>query len=233
MMAPVRLDGFKDYWTWEHAADVRALYARRCRGEEPEMDAHAQAAELLAVRVRAGDVVLDVGCGSGYFWRSLKARGIAVEYYGLDAAPSLVGVGRDILARQGLAAERLIVGRIEDMTGAVDHVVCINVLSNIDNYHRPLERMLAMARRSLIMRESLGEGAQYQYVLDPYLDADAKLWVHINRYDAQEVCHFCQERDFNVELITDRRSGGRPELVIGHPHHWKFLVAERRHGRAE
>ena len=30
-----------------------------------------------------------------------------------------------------------------------------------------------------------------------------------------------------VEQVTDRRTGGEPELVIGYPHHWTFLVAER------
>jgi hypothetical protein len=29
-------------------------------------------------------------------------------------------------------------------------------------------------------------------------------------------------------MCADRRSGGQPEMVIGHPHHWTFLVATRR-----
>jgi SAM-dependent methyltransferase len=232
MSAPVRLDGFADYWIWEHTAEVETLYARRCRGEEPEMDAHAQAAELLAARAKPGDTVLDVGCGSGYFWRSLQSRGLEVDYYGLDAAPTLLAIGRDILGAQGLPKGRLLVGRIEDLTGSVDHVVCINVISNIDNFHRPLERMLAVARRSVIMRESIGEGAEYKYVHDRYLDPDVKLWVHVNRYDADDIRQFCEERGFDVALATDRRSGGQPELVIDYPHHWKFLVADRRGPRS-
>jgi hypothetical protein len=28
--------------------------------------------------------------------------------------------------------------------------------------------------------------------------------------------------------VVDRRTGGKPEMVIGHPHHWTFLVATRR-----
>jgi len=27
--------------------------------------------------------------------------------------------------------------------------------------------------------------------------------------------------------VTDRRTGGQPELVIGHLHYWTFLVADR------
>jgi SAM-dependent methyltransferase len=224
---PVCLDGFLAHWTWEHSATVRELYARRCRGEEPEMDAHAQACDLLAERLSPGDVILDVGCGSGYFWRSLKARGLDATYYGVDAAPSLIQIGRNILAPQGLPPARLLVGRIEDLAGEVDHVLCINVISNIDNFHRPLERMLIMARRSVIVRESIGEGADYRYVLDEYLDPDVKLSVHVNRYDKRDMSRFCEDRGFAVQFVTDRRTGGRPEVVVGYPHHWTFLVADR------
>jgi SAM-dependent methyltransferase len=232
----IRIDGWRRYCIWEHSASVRDLYARRCRGEEAEMTAHAQAAELLATRARDGESLLDAGCGSGYFWHALRRRGIAVEYWGIDAAASLIDVGRGILPAFGLPAERLLVQRLEDLDGEVDHVVCINVLSNIDNYHRPLERLLRMARRTLILRESLKSGAEYHYVRDRFLDPGVELNVHVNHYDLNDVTGFVESRGFRVEVVTDRRTGGEPELVIGYPHYWTFLVAERvspRSGRAE
>lgn len=191
------------------------------------MTAHAQAAELLATRVSAGDRVLDAGCGSGYFFHSLKARGLPVEYYGVDACRLLLDVGRQVLPEHGLAQERLIEGRLEDLDGVVDHAVCLNVLSNIDNYHRPLERLLAMARKSVILRESLKHGAEYQYVRDQYLDPGVALNVHVNHYDMDDVAAFVRARGFTVAFVTDRRSGGKPENVIGYPHYWTFLVADR------
>lgn len=223
----IRTDGWQRYSIWEHSASVRELYARRCREEEPEMTAHAQAAELLAGRARVGESVLDAGCGSGYFWHALRRRGITLEYWGVDAAASLVEVGRRILPTFGLPAERLLEQRLEDLDGEVDHVVCINVLSNIDNYHRPLERLLRMARRSLILRESLKVGAEYHYVRDRFLDPDVELNVHVNHYDLAEVLRFVESYGFHAEAVTDRRTGGQPELVIGYPHYWTFLVAER------
>jgi hypothetical protein len=38
---------------------------------------------------------------------------------------------------------------------------------------------------------------------------------------------FVRARDFAAETVVDRRTGGRPEMVIGHPHHWTFVVADR------
>jgi cyclopropane fatty-acyl-phospholipid synthase-like methyltransferase len=220
--------GYARYNIWEHSTTVRELYRRRCCREVPEMTAHAQAAELLAPHVGRGDTLLDVGCGGGYFFHSLATRGIAVEYWGIDAAPSLVAVGRAVLPRYGLPAERLRLQRIEDTDGECDHAVCINVLTNIDNFHRPLERILRMTRGTVVLRESLKEGAHYEYVEDRFLDPGVVLKVHVNHYDSDDVITFIRQHGFDVERVTDRRTSGEPEMVIGYPHFWTFLVAARR-----
>ena len=191
------------------------------------MTAHAQAAELLAPMAKAGDVLLDAGCGSGYFFHSLAGRNMGLTYFGIDAAPSLIDIGHEEMPAFGLPAERLKVTRIEDLDGSVDHVVCINVLSNIDNYHRPLDRLLAMAKRSLILRESLKKGAEYNWVKDSWLDPGVDLGVHVNHYDLDDVSSFISARGFRPRSVIDRRSGGKPELVIDYPHYWTFIVAER------
>jgi ubiquinone/menaquinone biosynthesis C-methylase UbiE len=220
-------DGWLAYSIWEHSATIRDLYTRRARGEAEEMICAAQAAELLAPLIQPGDALLDVGCGSGYFFHSLKRRRIAAAYYGIDAAPSLIAIGRRELPVHGLPAEQLRVLRIEDLDGAFDHVLCMNVLSNIDNFHRPLERLLRVARKSLILRESAKEGALYNYVRDAFLDPGVDLSVYVNAYDAREVEEFIASHGFRVRRIIDRRSGGAPEMVIGHPHCWTFFLAER------
>ena len=63
----IRGDGWANHCIWEHSTTVRELYRRRCRKEEPEMTAHAQAAEILAGIAGPGETLLDAGCGSGYF----------------------------------------------------------------------------------------------------------------------------------------------------------------------
>lgn len=223
----IRADGWASYCIWEHSATVRDLYTRRCRREAEEMTSHRQAAELLQPRVKPGDTLLDAGCGSGYFYHSLAARRIPADYWGVDASPTLIRIGQAELPAYGLPAERLLPWRIEDLDGAVDHTVCLNVLSNIDNYHRPLERLLKMTRGSLILRESLKRGAEYQYVEDRFLDPGVKLNVHVNHYDVEDVCAFIRGYGFHVQQVTDERTGGKPDDVIGYPHYWTFLVADR------
>lgn len=228
----IRGDGWEAYCIWEHSRTVRDLYARRCRLEAEEMTCAAQAAELLAPHVTPGDTLLDAGCGSGYFFHSLQKRAIPVTYYGIDAAPSLIAIGQEIMPAYGLPADQLQTMRLEDLAGEIDHVVCMNVLSNIDNYHRPLERLLQCARKTVILRESCKEKAEYRYVRDKYLDAEVDLKVHVNAYPIQEVQDFIASYGYHVRWETDQRTSGAPEMIIDYPHYWKFLIAERRTGVA-
>lgn len=229
MISPVISgDGFDRYNIWNHSTAVRELYARRARNEEAEMTCAAQAAELLAEIVRPGESILDAGCGAGHFYHSLARRTVELDYYGIDATRSFISIARDSLAAFGVPTDHLQVMRIEDLDGATDHVMCMNVLTYLDNFHRPLERLLRTARRSLILRESLKSVGEYRYVADRYLDDGAELNVHINSYDRDELLAVIEREGFTTRLVTDRRSGGEPELSIGYPHHWQFVVATRR-----
>jgi SAM-dependent methyltransferase len=220
-------DGWAKFNIWEHSAQIRLLYAQRCRREVEEMTAHRQTVRLLFPHVRPGDILLDVGCGSGYLFHSLGGLPVPVEYYGIDASPALLEIGRSILPPYGLLPERLIELRIEDLRAEVDHVVCINVLSNLDNFHRPLERLLLAARRTVILRESISDFSRYSYVDDRYLDPDVHLKVHVNTYDRAEIAGFIRSYGYEVTFHVDEFTGGLPQEVIGHPHWWTFVEAVR------
>lgn len=225
-------DGWSTYNIWEHSSTVRELYARRCRQETEEMTCHAQAVELLQPYVSDGDILLDVGCGSGYFFHALYQRSIPVEYFGIDATADLIDIGKRYLPAFGLPSDRLQTIRIEDLAGSAEHVLCINVLSNLDNYHRPLERLLKIAQKTVILRESLQDTGEYAYVTDHFLDEGVNLKVHVNTYPIQDVMQFIRAYGFDVRAVQDRRSGNQAEMVIGHPHYWRFLVAVRKQGEA-
>lgn len=223
----IQAEGFTRYSTWEHSERLRRLYERRCLRQEPEMTAHAQAAELLARSVRSGDTVLDVGCGSGYFYHSLVKRALPVTYLGIDASATLVAIGQRHLPAFGLPASALRTVRIEDLAGAVDHVVCLNVLTFLDNYHRPLERLLLSTRATVILRESLGDRSVLRYVADRYLDPGIVLKTYVNTYALDEVVSFIESYGFEAQVVTDQFTGGRRQVSIGYPHYWKFVVARR------
>jgi len=206
---------------------MRDLYRARARDEEVEMTCAAQAAKILTTLVSPGDIVLDAGCGSGWFFHSLRRRNIEVDYFGIDNTEAFIAIGREELARFGLDQSRLNVGAVEFLEGSVEHVVCMNLLTNIDNWHRGLDRMAAVAGKSLILRESIGDTSEYRLVTDNFLDQGIDLKVHVNRYSLDEIVEFLGERGFTVERVLDQRTQGLAEDVIGYPHYWTFLVCRR------
>jgi SAM-dependent methyltransferase len=225
--AVILSDGWAAHNIWDHSSALRELYRRRARDEAEEMTCAAQAAELLRLLAKPGESVLDMGCGSGNLYHALRRRNIPLAYYGVDATAAFIEIAKRELAAFGLPPDRMHVMRIEDFRGAADHVVSMNVLSNIDNFHRPLERMLQAARRSLVLRESIKDGGAISYVRDEFLDPGVNLKVHVNAYDRAEITQFICSNGFSVEEVIDVRSAGKPEHVIGHLHYWTFLIARR------
>lgn len=224
----IAADAWDAFSLWENAHSVAELYGRRCRLEEPEMDCAAQAAEILAKFVSPGDSLLDAGCGSGYFYHSLQKRQMEVDYFGVDGSKTLIAIGQKELPRYGLVEDRLQVIRFEDLLCEEDHVLCMNVLSNIGNYHGALERFFLGARKTVLIRESIWEApSKYTYVADEFLDPGVRLQVHVNTYNSQELKDFASSYGFSAEIIEDRRAQGGAEMVIGHPHYWKFMLFQR------
>ena len=68
-----------------------------------------------------------------------------------------------------------------------------------------------MARKTVILRESLKHGAEYRYVRDDFLDAGSKLEVHVNHYDLADIMGFIESYGFDVRHVgrsTNRRQAG-------------------------
>jgi SAM-dependent methyltransferase len=216
---------------WEHSAVVRDLYARRAQGQAPEMDAHAQAVEILAPNLLANEgntSVLDAGCGSGYLYHSFRTRNLDVEYHGLDCSPGLIDLGRRFLPDFGLPAERLEVGLIENIQERYDVVVCLNTLSWLPDWRLPLDRLCAAARRFLLIRTNLGPAGRVRWEIDGYLEEGYNhLRAYWNVYPEAAVRDFLATEGFEAQVIVDRRTGSLMETVVGKPYWWKFIYARR------
>jgi len=224
----IRVGRADDYNIWSHSRHMRDLYRARARDEAEEMTCAGQAAQILAELAKPGETLFDAGCGSGWFFHALRRRSIPLDYWGMDKTEAFIEIGRQELAAFGLPPERLLLGEIEYAEGAADHVLCMNVLSNIDHWMRALDRLCAVARRSLILRESVRPMAESTLVTDRFLDPGVDLKVHVNAYARFELEQFLIARGFSVRWEVDWRTGGAPENVIGYPHWWNFLVAEKK-----
>jgi ubiquinone/menaquinone biosynthesis C-methylase UbiE len=223
----IKDDGYSEYNTWNYSSNIASLYKKRCRMEVAEMTCATQAVKLLRPHVNKEDTILDIGCGSGYFYHTLRKHDLPLQYYGIDASKKLIDIGKEEMPKYGLNEDRLTCLRIEDLNARADHVICMNVLSNIDNYHKPLERILKSANRTVILRESVSNTSSYKYVRDEYLDEGSDLKVYVNTYALDEWLAFIESYGYSVETIQDEYTQGHPQKVIDYMHYWTFFLCKR------
>ena len=207
-MNKIKDDGFQKFFTWNKSLSLKKLYTKRVRKEVCEMDSCKQASQILKKIIGKENTILDVACGTGYLFHSLKKRiKGSFKYYGIDANPEFVEVGNKELKRYVLYKP----------------IKCMRIEDFVGNF----ERLLLSAKESLIVRESLGDKDNYKYVKDKFLDS-SDLSVYVNTYKKNEFIKFIESYGFEVKLIKDKRTNGEKELVIDYPHYWHFILAKRK-----
>jgi ubiquinone/menaquinone biosynthesis C-methylase UbiE len=112
----------------------------RDREERPDL-------VMAALALRPGDVVADVGCGTGYFtWRIAQAVGETGRAYGVE-------IQQEMLDRLARAMKERSIRNVSGILGAVDdpHLpIPVDLVLMVDVYHElshPAEMMAAICRR--------------------------------------------------------------------------------------
>jgi len=143
---------------WVDRNDYAETFFKRAKGELPEMESSKAAAQLLAEVLKDGDQLLDVGCGAGHYLRSLSNHvDVSFDYTGVDATPAFVAKAKE--AWEGRPNTRFQEGNIYDLPfddGAFDVVMCNNVLLHLPSIVKPIQELLRVARRYVLIRTLIG-----------------------------------------------------------------------------
>lgn len=98
---------------------------------------------LAMLEIRSGDVVLDIGAGTGYF--TLPAASLSsATVYALDVQPEMLQVLNKRAAEKGLTHIKLVEGEIEQMPlpdQVADRVIASLVLHEVEPLSRGLEEI--------------------------------------------------------------------------------------------
>lgn len=129
-------------------------YYKRAIGEMPEMECSKAIASILSKYVRDNESILDVGCGTGHYYRSLKKRlKVQFTYTGVDPYKILLDKAREAWKDEKTVSFEL--ADIHDLPyedESFDYVICCNVITHIPNIRRPIGELIRVANKKIIIR---------------------------------------------------------------------------------
>jgi ubiquinone/menaquinone biosynthesis C-methylase UbiE len=117
----------------------------RDRGME-ERHWHTAKQALARMPVESGDVVLDLGCGSGYAGRALRDTCDAGRVYGLDGSPEMARNARSYTDDPDIGYLVADFGGLPFDTGSIDHVWSMEAFYYAADPHRTLEEIARVLR---------------------------------------------------------------------------------------
>jgi cyclopropane fatty-acyl-phospholipid synthase-like methyltransferase len=125
--------------------------------DDPARDAWQMPDRVIAaLHLKSGQIVADIGAGTGYFTVRLARSEAAPKVYGVDIEPSMVGYIRDRAAKEGLK-NVVAVQASEDAANlpeAVDVILIVDTYHHIGNregYFRKLSKSLKPGGRVAII----------------------------------------------------------------------------------
>lgn len=146
--------GGLDRWS-----DPAALAADPARSQILQLETRAKTPDEITIRaayldllgIRPGDVVLDVGCGSGVVARELAKRvGPRGRTVGVDPSPVFLEVGRELAEQTGPSGSlELRLGDARSLPcadGEFDAVVAATVLTHIPDGERAIPEMARVTK---------------------------------------------------------------------------------------
>ena len=116
--------------------------------ERPERETEERPDLLMpALKIKPGDAVADIGCGSGYYTRRLaKAVGTNGLVYAVDIQPEMLGLLTNKLAAENIFNVKPVLGTPTDPKlppVSVDLILLVDVYHEFDH---PFEMVAAMTR---------------------------------------------------------------------------------------
>jgi ubiquinone/menaquinone biosynthesis C-methylase UbiE len=216
-----KLQKTRDIWrqAWESEALSKSygdLFFARATGELAEMESSKAAARRIARIARAGDSLLDAGCGAGHYYRSLKSHvPVSLQYTGVDATPYYIECARRAFAEDGAA--RFVIGDIFDLDfadRAFDLAMCNNVLLHLPSIMKPLSELCRVARRHVLVRTLVANKSYVVQDVNPGVDGadfddDGKpigfhyLTIYGEAYIRRLLAENPRVRDVRVEFDRD------------------------------
>lgn len=145
----------KKIWTKKYGE----ILLKRAKQQLPEMESSKSTAEKVKKSIRSDDRILDIGCGLGHYYISLKKRiDKDFDYYGLDIIDDYITKARKLF--QDYPNVNFKKGSIFSLPfkkNSFDIVMCNNFLHNLSSIQKPIGELLRVSNRYTIIRTLVGD----------------------------------------------------------------------------
>lgn len=133
------------------------VYYKRAVGLSPEMETSKAIANILKKKVNIGNSILDVGCGSGHYYRSLKNR-IKKPFFYTGVDPYKIFLDKAKLAWKNDKNVNFKLGNIYKIPfkkNAFDISISCNVFIHLHDVIKPLKEIIRVTKKTVILRTVL------------------------------------------------------------------------------
>ena len=133
------------------------VYYRRAIGKSPEMEVSKAMAEFVKRKISKNEKILDVGCASGHFYRSLKKKiSSNFSYTGCD--PYQIFIDKAKKAWKNEKNVNFKKGNIYELPfkkNEFDISFCSNVFIHLNDVIKPLKEIIRVSKKTIIIRTVL------------------------------------------------------------------------------
>ncbi len=154
-----------DWKVWNRNTEYGDVFFKRAIGDLPEMESSKAAASHVARLVKDNFNIVDVGCGSGHYLKSLIGKlKVPFHYMGIDETQYYVDLGKKAWSNKKSFKEYLKSADFKrgdifklpfgDEIG--DIVMCNNVLLHLPSIKDPIQELIRISRKYIIIRMLLG-----------------------------------------------------------------------------
>lgn len=156
----------KDWKVWDANIEYGDVFYKRATGSLPEMESSKAAAKHVKKILQSGDKLIDIGCGAGHYLKSLvNTIVIPFNYLGVDATDYYVKLGNkawssqieDTSCLETADFKQGDIFNIPVQANEADVVMCNNVLLHLPSVEKPINELIRISKKYIIIRMLLGE----------------------------------------------------------------------------
>lgn len=146
---------------WDDNKAYGEVFRKRAAGEEAEMESSKATAKQLGEILTEDKSVLDVGCGAGHYYRSLKnIFPFDFSYTGIDSTEHYITLAKQTFASDSNTS--FLVGDIFNLPAedrVYDVTYCANVLLHLPSIRKPMQELWRVTDDFLLVRTLVGKAS--------------------------------------------------------------------------